>query len=147
MAKVLAVLVEQQDRAENPGARGRLDDADELAQRLFERAVADRQFEHPVVRGADRFIAFVAGDFMPLDEDDRGPPAACGERLEQDIDVDIFGQFVGAGYLHCHSMAGERFGGLCNPVEQIDKGLAGEFGHRLGHRLASEVVMSNEIAK
>ena len=41
----------------------------------------------------------------------------------------------------------ERLGGIGDAVEQVDKGLAGEFRHGLGHCLAGEVVMPDQLAK
>ena len=145
VAQVLPVRVEQQDRAEDAGARGRLDDPDQLAQRLFERAVANRQLEHPVVRLADGFVALVAGDLMARHEHAGRLAFGARHRLEDDIDENLLGPLAGPSDLHRHLAGDEGLAGESGGVEQLGEFLARQFGQALRERRSGQVAVADEI--
>ena len=133
---MLAVGVEEQDRAEDARVRGRFDDSDQLGQRGLQRRIADRQLEHLVVRGSKRIVAPVLGDVVALDED--GGPLVFGrwQRLEDEVDDHFFGCSVGSRNSKRHAVADEGLAGAGHAVEDLVDSLLVEFRDRLEQRLA-----------
>ena len=101
---MLPVLVKQENRTEDSGSRRSLYDADQLAERLLKRTVADSKLEHPIVRVSKDFVPIVVGYVVALKKD-----APIGKGLRDEVDQHFLRPAVEARDPQRESMSSEGF--------------------------------------
>src|SRR4029453_11962067 len=129
--QVLAVGVHQQNRTEDAGARRRFDDSDERVQSHFERAVADRELQHLVVRVAERFTSLVLGDILALQENAGRLITGRRQRLEYQLDEYLFRRSVGPRDIQPKALSHEYLARSSDSIQDLVDTLFGEFGQSL----------------
>jgi len=143
--QMLSVGVEQQNRSEHAGRRGRFDDPDQLGQRRCQRRVADRQLEHAAVGVAKRLAALVLGDVVPLDKDSAGAPVGSRQRLEHDVDQRILERPVRPLDGERHRAPDEGLAGARHAVEDIVDALNVELGKGFREWLADQSAPADQL--